>query len=97
MVFADRSDAGRRLAAALSQFREKSPVIIALPRGGVPVAVEVAAALSAPLDLAIVRKIGVPMQPELAMGAVADAMPPVVIRNEEVIRAAGVSQATFDA
>jgi predicted phosphoribosyltransferase len=97
MVFADRSDAGRRLAAALSQFREKSPVIIALPRGGVPVAAEVAAALSAPLDLAIVRKIGVPMQPELAMGAVADAMPPVVIRNEEVIRAAGVSQATFDA
>lgn len=97
MPFVDRADAGRRLAAALSRYRGRSPVVLALPRGGVPVAAEIAAALPAPLDLVIVRKIGVPSQPELAMGAVVDASPPAVVRNEDVISAAGISQATFEA
>ena len=60
--------------------------MLALPRGGVPVAAEVAATLDAPLDLILVRKIGVPYQPELAMGAVVDGADPVVVRNEDVIR-----------
>jgi hypothetical protein len=59
---------------------------LALPRGGVPVAAKVAAALNAPLDLILVRKIGVPYQPELAMGAVVDGDKPLVVRNEDVIR-----------
>ena len=72
MPFRDRKDAGRKLAAALAKYKDQKPVVLALPRGGVPVAAEVAAALGAPLDLILVRKIGVPFQPELAMGAVAD-------------------------
>jgi putative phosphoribosyl transferase len=58
MAFRDRSDAGRRLAKALSNYKGRNPVILALPRGGVPVAAEVAAALKAPLDLILVRKVG---------------------------------------
>ena len=65
MPYKNRSDAGRKLARALASYKEQQPVILALPRGGVPVAVEVAAALNAPLDLILVRKIGVPFQPEL--------------------------------
>lgn len=95
MPFRDRSDAGRQLAQALKPYEARRPVILALPRGGVPVAVEVAAALKAPLDLALVRKIGVPGQPELAMGAVMDSDPPVIVRNEEVIRQADIDDATF--
>ncbi|MES2091899.1 MAG: phosphoribosyltransferase family protein [Pseudomonadota bacterium] len=72
-VFKDRVDAGRRLADALLALDLTDPVVLALPRGGVPVAVEVARALKAPLDLLLVRKIGAPMQPELAVAAVADA------------------------
>jgi putative phosphoribosyl transferase len=68
-----------------------------LPRGGVPVAAEVAAALDAPLDLVLVRKIGVPSQPELAMGAVVDGGSPIVIRNEDVIQMARVDEAEFQA
>jgi predicted phosphoribosyltransferase len=71
-------------------------VILALPRGGVPVAAEVAAALDAPLDLVLVRKIGVPSQPELAMGAVVDGGSPIVIRNEDVIRLEAEFQAVCD-
>ena len=74
MPFKDRSDAGRRLAAALVEYKGQRPVILALPRGGVPVAVEVVALFNAPLDLILVRKIGVPFQPELAMGAVVDGL-----------------------
>ena len=66
MPFKDRSDAGRQLAKALASYKEERPIILALPRGGVPVAGEVAAVLSAPVDLILVRKIGVPSQPELA-------------------------------
>jgi putative phosphoribosyl transferase len=70
--FADRRAAGRQLAAALVQLRLQSPVVVlGLPRGGVPVAAEVAQALRAPLDVMLVRKVGMPGQPELALGAVA--------------------------
>jgi putative phosphoribosyl transferase len=96
MAFADRSDAGRKLARALLTYKDQQPVILALLRGGVPVAAEVAAALDAPLDLILVRKIGVPMQPELAMGAVANGGAPIVVRNEEVIAMAGIDEAEFE-
>lgn len=96
MPFHDRSDAGRKLARALAHYKDRYPVILALPRGGVPVAAEVAAALDAPLDLVLVRKIGVPMQPEYAMGAVMDGAKPIIIRNEDVIRDAGITAAEFD-
>lgn len=95
MAFANRTDAGRRLAKALSRYRAERPLILALPRGGVPVAAEVAAALDAPLDLLMARKIGVPTQPELAMGAVVDGAAPLTVRNEEVIALTGVSDETF--
>ncbi len=71
--------------------------MLALPRGGVPVAAKVAAALDAPLDLILVRKIGVPFQPELAMGAVVDGIEPIIVRNEDVIRLSGVSESEFNA
>jgi putative phosphoribosyl transferase len=97
MVFRDRSDAGRKLAHALARYRGRHPVVLALPRGGVPVAAEVAEALNAPLDLILVRKIGVPNQPELAMGAVVDGAAPTVVRNQEVIELSGTSAEEFDA
>ncbi|MFG1359505.1 phosphoribosyltransferase [Xanthobacter pseudotagetidis] len=97
MPFADRRDAGRRLAAALAHLRDAAPVVLALPRGGVPVAAEVAQALGAPLDLVLVRKIGVPGAEELAMGAVVDGAAPVVVRNDDIIAAARVTPADFDA
>ena len=85
MLFQNRTDAGRKLAEALLRYKDRDPVVLALPRGGVPVAAEVAELLDAPLDLLLVRKIGVPSQPELAMGAVADGEPPSIIRNSDVI------------
>lgn len=97
MPFHDRKDAGEQLARALQKFRKDGPVVIVLPRGGVPVGVEVARALDAPLELLIVRKIGVPRQPELAMGAIVDGDEPVVFRNEHVIAMAKVSEAEFAA
>lgn len=95
MPFHNRKDAGRKLAAALAGYKNRKSVVLALPRGGVPVAAEVAAALGAPLDLILVRKIGLPFQPELAMGAVADGSAPMVVRNEDVIRIASVSEEEF--
>jgi len=97
MLFQNRIDAGRRLAEALLKYRDRDPVVLALPRGGVPVAAEVAQALDAPLDLLLVRKIGVPIQPELAMGAVADGEPPSIIRNTDVIEVCGITAEEFDA
>ncbi len=97
MSFQNRSEAGRRLGQALKGYREQQPVVFALPRGGVPVAAQVAAALNAPLDLVIARKVGVPFQPELAMGAIAEGPEPIIVRNEEVIALAGVSEAEFAA
>jgi len=68
---------------------------LALPRGGVPVAAEIALEFGSPLDLILVRKIGVPMQPELAMGAIANGGTPTVVRNEEIIREIGIDESTF--
>ena len=96
MAFSNRSDAGRRLAKALSKYEGSNTVVLALPRGGVPVAAEVAAALNAPLDLVLVRKIGVPVQPELAMGAVVDGADPIIVRNDEVIEFSGTTAREFD-
>lgn len=97
MPFKDRSDAGRQLAVALAEYKGQRPVVLALPRGGVPVAAEVATVLAAPLDLILVRKIGVPFQPELAMGAIVDGSAPLIVRNEEVIRLAGIDELDFEA
>ena len=97
MSFQDRADAGRQLARALAGYKGQQPVVLALPRGGVSVAAEVATALDAPLDVILVRKIGVPFQPELAMGAVVDGDEPLVVRNEAVIRHAGIGEAAFQA
>ena len=96
-MFHDRAEAGRRLAARLAHYKGQDVVVFALPRGGVPVAEPIAAMLHAPLDLVLARKIGVPRQPELAMGAVADGGSPVVVRNEDVIAMAGVEETEFDA
>lgn len=89
MTFADRVEAGRRLAGRLEHLRDRHPVVVGLPRGGVPVAAEVAHALGAPLDVILVRKLGVPFQPELAMGAVGE--DGVTVLNQEVLAAVGVS------
>jgi len=97
MRFKNRSDAGRQLAARLVNYKDQHPVLLALPRGGVPVAAEVALALGAPIDLVLVRKIGVSWQPELAMGAIVDGDSPIVVRNEDVIRLAGVDERDFQA
>lgn len=95
-AFRDRQEAGRRLAAALAGFETARPVILALPRGGVPVADEIAAILRAPLDLVFVRKLGVPRQPEYAMGAIAEGDPPVIVRNESAIRALRLTEKDFE-
>ncbi|GAA4263252.1 phosphoribosyltransferase family protein [Dactylosporangium darangshiense] len=87
-VFANRVDAGRQLAGKLSWLRGQDVVVLGLPRGGVPVAYQVAAALRAPLDVIIVRKLGVPEQPELGMGAIGE--DGVRVLNPRVIRHAGV-------
>jgi predicted phosphoribosyltransferase len=97
MPFRDRSEAGRKLAAALAGYKDQGPVVLALPRGGVPVAAEVARALEAPIDLILVRKVGVPFQPELAMGAVVDGAAPIIVRNEDVIALAGIEESAFKA
>ncbi len=85
MMFKDRRDAGRKLARALERFRSANPVVLALPRGGVPVGFEVAKHLRAPLDVLLVRKIGAPGHEELALGAVVDGLHPQVVVNNEVM------------
>jgi putative phosphoribosyl transferase len=89
-MFADRADAGRQLAEHLLHLRSEDVVVLGLPRGGVPVAFEVARALSAPLDVIVVRKLGVPWQPELGMGAIGE--DGVRIINREILRLARVSE-----
>lgn len=96
MPFRNRIEAGRKLAKALASYKDQHPVVLALPRGGVPVAAEVAKVLDAPLDLILVRKIGVPFQPELAMGAVVDGPTPLTVRNPDIVALGGVSDAEFD-
>jgi putative phosphoribosyl transferase len=94
MFFADRTDAGRRLGARLQHLRGQPVVVLGLPRGGVPVALEVATSLGAPLDVIVVRKLGVPFQPELGMGAIAE--DGVRIVNDEIVRLARVSAEQVD-
>ena len=95
MRFADRRHAGARLGDELAELHPGDPVVYALPRGGVPVGFEVARALGCPLDVLVVRKVGVPFQPELAMGAIAEG--DVVVRNEDVIDIAEIDEEGFAA
>lgn len=92
-MFDDRIDAGRQLAEKLGHLRGSDVVVLALPRGGVPVAAVIAEALGAPLDLLLVRKIGAPDNRELAVGAVVDGETPEVVENEDVMRLVGASPA----
>ena len=92
MILKDRTQAGIQLAAELLRFKNRDPVVLALPRGGVPVGFEVARALEAPLDLVLVRKIGAPQQPELAVAAVVDGEKMEVVINEDVLEALGLSE-----
>lgn len=100
--FSNREEAGRRLAEAVSALiaehpRMTDPVVLALPRGGVPVAAAIARRLSAPLDLLMVRKIGVPHQPELAAAAVVDGDSPQLVLNPAIIESVGLSRSDLDA
>lgn len=84
-MFSDRAEAGRRLAEQLQRFKADQPLVLALPRGGVSIGVEIARALAAPLDVVLVRKIGAPFQEELAVGAVADGEHPEMVVNREIV------------
>ena len=86
MVFVDRAEAGRKLAVRLEHLHGEQLVVLGLPRGGQPVAYEVAMALDAPLDIIVVRKLGVPFQPEVGMGAIGEGG--VRIVNDEIVRLA---------
>ncbi|QBJ97830.1 phosphoribosyltransferase [Rhodococcus sp. ABRD24] len=94
MQYATRAKAGRALAKSLVHLRGTDPVILGLPRGGVPVAYEIARALDAPLDVILVRKLGVPWQPELAMGAIGEGDAEVI--NEDLVRQGRVSRQALD-
>src|SRR5262245_1752984 len=85
----DRTDAGLALARSVEHLRGADVVVLGLPRGGVPVAYEVAKALQAPLDVIVVRKLGVPYQPELAMGAIGEGG--IRVSNDDVIRRGGIT------
>ncbi|HXG43936.1 MAG TPA: phosphoribosyltransferase [Gemmatimonadales bacterium] len=93
MRFADRRDAGRRLAQALERYRSAQPVVLGLPRGGVPVAAEVARALGAPLDVLVVRKLGAPGHPEFAVGAVAAG---ATVLHDDVVQQLGIPPEYLD-
>ncbi|HSJ35483.1 MAG TPA: alpha/beta family hydrolase [Acidimicrobiia bacterium] len=95
LYFEDRVDAGRRLAAELGHLRGDDSIVLGLPRGGVPVAAEVARALRAPLDLILVRKLGVPWQPELAMGAIGEGG--VEVLNDAIVSGLDISVSQLDA
>lgn len=90
MKFRDREEAGGRLAAELDDWAKEHPVVVALPRGGVPVGHEVARRLGAPLDILVVRKVGVPWHPELGMGAIAEGG--FLSLTQEVIEHIGISE-----
>jgi putative phosphoribosyl transferase len=89
-MFQDRREAGRVLADALVALNLRDPVVLALPRGGVPVADEIAGALGAPLDIVLVRKVGAPGNPELAIAAIVDGNPPDVVLNHDIVEAYGL-------
>ena len=92
MKFADRYAAGRELAATLAHLEDRAPVVLALPRGGVAVGFEIAQGLGAPLDIVLVRKIGVPWQPELALGAVTDGASPETFIDEDLAKALDIPE-----
>ena len=94
--FSNRTQAGQALVAPVRALGLVDPVVLALPRGGVPVALELARALQAPLDLLLVRKIGAPGQPELAVAAVVDGMPPEIVVHEATRHLAGVNTAYIE-
>lgn len=96
-MFKDRADAGRRLAELLKRWRGQNPVVLALPRGGVPVAAEIVRAIGGELSLLVIRKIGSPHQPELAIGAVVDINGGSVVLNDEIVAALGVDEAFIKA
>jgi len=95
--FRDRADAGRQLAARLAHLRERRPIVLALPRGGVVVAYEIARSLDAPLDIVGVRKIGAVFQPEFAVGALVDGDHPEIVLDEDSVRLVGMSPAMIRA
>jgi putative phosphoribosyl transferase len=95
-LYPNRQAAGRRLVPLLMPLCKTGAIVFALPRGGVPVAVEIARALSLPLDLLYVRKIGAPLEPELALGAVVDGADPDIVLNEALVQRLGVSPAVLD-
>lgn len=90
-IFADRNEAGRLLAEQLAEMNLYAPLVLALPRGGVPVAAQIARRLEAPLDVAFVRKLGAPGESELAIGAVSDGDAPEVVLNARLVEELGVS------
>jgi predicted phosphoribosyltransferase/predicted alpha/beta-hydrolase family hydrolase len=96
IVFSNRTEAGRMLARALTSYKNERVVVLGVPRGGVPVAREVAEALGAPLDIVVVRKLGAPGQPEMGIGAVVDGDHPRAIFNQEVIESLGVEDDYID-
>lgn len=95
MRFEDRRQAGELLGEAVLELEPHDPVVYALPRGGVPVGIEVARALGCPLDVLVVRKLGVPYQPELAMGAIGEGG--TMVRNSEIVAEARVAEDDFAA
>lgn len=96
-AFADRGDAGRRLAQALAGHAGDNPLVLGLPRGGVPVAYEVARALNADLDVLFVRKLGAPGHEELGIGAVIDGANPQMVLNEDIVRQLSPGRAYIEA
>ena len=96
MIFRDRSDAGRRLAEMLAPYKQQHPVVLALPRGGVPVGYEIARHLEAPLDVVLVRKVGAPISPELAIGAIVEGEPVERFINREIVDSLGVPESYIE-
>lgn len=93
-LFRDRRDAGQQLAQKLLSYQGSKPLVLALPRGGVPVAYEIARVLNAPLDVILAHKLGAPMQPELAFGAIAEGG--VTVLNDALVAELGLPQSVID-
>ena len=97
LIFADRAEAGALLADEVAKLGPVAPLVLALPRGGVPVGAAIARRLRAPLDVVLVRKLGAPGEPELAIGAVADGAAPEIVLNDKLVAALGVGADYIDA
>jgi putative phosphoribosyl transferase len=97
LIFADRAEAGTLLADEMANLGLVAPLVLALPRGGVPVGAAIASRLRAPLDVVLVRKLGAPDEPELAIGAVADGEAPEIVLNDQLVAALGVSSDYIEA